>query len=112
LLLIDVSLPVQLQEAKKAAVAYFQEHAMGDAVLLSDYEGRLRADMEVRYETALRNLAIVGEKAAVEMLAKGEMQLHRLMATPGVTLDMVEADLKRCDGNSSEGGQQDGDSPY
>ena len=88
------SLACCFQEALEAALAYFKEHALGDTPVLNEYEGRLRADAEGRYETAAANLRVVGEKAAKDMLVKGEMQLHRLMATPGVTLDMVEAELK------------------
>jgi hypothetical protein len=85
----------RLQAALAAALKAFHETALGDSTLVGEYEAKLRAEAQGRFEAAKQQLAVTGERLAVQLLEEATRELHGLMGQPGVTLDQVEVALRR-----------------
>lgn len=83
------------QEALAAALEQFKSSSMGDVDILSEYEGKLREQLELQYREAKKRLAASGERLASEMLATETAKLRELMGRPDITVDAVEAELRR-----------------
>jgi hypothetical protein len=84
-----------LQTALAVALKAFRETALGDSALVGEFEAKLRAEAQGRYEAAKQQLAVTGERLAAQLLEEATRELQGLMGQPGVTLDQVETALRR-----------------
>ncbi|KIZ04249.1 Interferon-induced guanylate-binding protein 2 [Monoraphidium neglectum] len=78
-----------------SAVRSFKESALGDPVLVGEYEERLRKVAEERFTAARTKLKATSERAAEAMLGAEHVKLRAMMEAPGASLDTIEAELKR-----------------